>query len=257
MIAENLGGSGYHSKMNTRVIYVPVATEKTRDNPLNLSGFQDFQSYFIDHLQNKILRNEPVSTTGMRCDSCVTIEGKPVFVHEAKSESMEFEEKKSIFQMARCLPYVSRPYSMITDRQYCYLGSLRLNEASKELEYSKCMFEYCPPDQVGDKAEAVESLIKMVKTVARVLKTFVPSINAIGMRMAGTKLDDPQMRSPEFQQQNVGRYEGIFCMDGSLSNFLPQNYVKEVFDRMQQDSAAGVVLKVIGKAPIAHRTKVV
>ena len=100
MIAENLGGSGHNSKMNARIIYVPVMTHRELDNPLNLSAFEDFQSYFIDHLQNRILQDNPVSTTAMQCNSCVTIEGRPVFVHETQSESMEFEEKKVIFYKA-------------------------------------------------------------------------------------------------------------------------------------------------------------
>ena len=252
-----MGGSGHNSKMNARIIYVPVATNRPLDNPLNLAAFEDFQSYFIDHIQNRILRNQPVSTTAMWCDSCVTIEGRPVFVHEAKSESIEYEEKKVIFHKARCLPYVKKPFSMITDGRFCYLGSLTVNEQRKELEYAKMRFEYCPPEQKAEKAEAVSGIIRFVQIIARVLKSFTTCSESIVTAMANTKIDDPQLRSPEFMQHVLGRYEGFFCMDRALGTVLPPEYLEEVFECMRQDMENGVVLKIIGKDPVAHTDKLV
>ena len=126
---------------------------------------------------------------------------------------------------------------MITDGRFCQMGSLIVDEKRKELQYSKVCFKYCPEGQQTNTAEAVEGIIRFIKVVARLLKSFTNQVNNIVEVMANTQIDDPQLRSPEFMQQNLRRYERVFCMDGALHHLLPAQYLNKFLitrDRTQK-----------------------
>lgn len=73
MSAENMGGQGHLSKLNTRIIYTPAAAYYHDVDPTGDSSFDDAQTYFVNHIQNRIIRGEPLATTSLRMDSCTQV----------------------------------------------------------------------------------------------------------------------------------------------------------------------------------------
>ena len=110
-----MGGAGFGSKYNTRVIYVPVCKDHEDDSPLTDVTFKYFDSYMIDYVENRIAKGLPVPSTQLRHDSGVVVDGITTFIHEARSQSMDIETLKVVLGECKMLPYTKYAPGMVTN----------------------------------------------------------------------------------------------------------------------------------------------
>lgn len=184
------------------------------------------------------------------------IDGRPLLVHEAQSESIEYEHKKALLGMARCLPYMNPAYSIITQANQYHLSKLFLDEKNGRLVVSTKSAEYCSLEMKQEGPKAIQGIISLIKQLSQIMTTIQSKLPGIYGKMSQVVLDDPQSRPLSFVRKNCEAFDGVFCVEPQLYGFLPKSYKDDVIDRIAHDSEQGQMLQLRGLSPVAYRKTV-
>ena len=135
-----------------------------------------------------------------------------LFVHEAKSGTLQEEMMKVVIGLCRILPYSQKPRGMVTTDQEIYWIQVELDEINQRVVY-------CTQEQLNfDLAKPKEhetymcQMLEIFNRIAGILYYKQDHIDDI-LKFMHKLCDNLNRGRPDFVVRSLRETEGIFCMD--------------------------------------------